>query len=106
MSEILGSLGLIVGGGFDTTTALTAHSLEWLSEYPIQRELLSRERKYSRLCNRRVPAAHSTPAPGNGRTFSDDVEVEGTKFGKRDSGFGFHGLWPTVIRRFSKTRMK
>ena len=30
--EILGNLGLIIGGGFDTTTALTAHSLEWLSE--------------------------------------------------------------------------
>ena len=28
--EILGNLGLIIGGGFDTTTALTAHSLEWL----------------------------------------------------------------------------
>ncbi len=43
--EILGNLGLIIGGGFDTTTALTAHALEWLSEHPDQRELLSRERE-------------------------------------------------------------
>ncbi len=42
--EILGNLGLIIGGGFDTTTALTAHSLEWLSEHPRERERLSRER--------------------------------------------------------------
>ncbi len=33
--EILGNLGgLIIGGGFDTTTALTAHALEWLGEDP------------------------------------------------------------------------
>ncbi len=42
--EILGNLGLIIGGGFDTTTALTAHSLEWLSEHPEERELLSGKR--------------------------------------------------------------
>ena len=77
--EILGNLGLIIGGGFDTTTALTAHSLEWLSENPDQRELLSRER--DTLLN---PATEEflrfyTPAPGDGRTFSEDVEVEGTE---------------------------
>jgi cytochrome P450 len=78
--EILGNLGLIIGGGFDTTTALTAHSLEWLSEHPDQRELLSKERET--LLN---PATEEflryyTPAPGDGRTFSDDVEIEGTHF--------------------------
>lgn len=78
--EILGNLGLIIGGGFDTTTALTAHALEWLGEHPEQRELLSRER--ADLLN---PATEEflrffTPAPGDGRTFSADVEVEGTRF--------------------------
>jgi cytochrome P450 len=78
--EILGNLGLIIGGGFDTTTALTAHALEWLSEHPDQRELLSGER--DTLLN---PATEEflrfyTPAPGDGRTFSGDVEVEGQKF--------------------------
>jgi cytochrome P450 len=78
--EILGNLGLIIGGGFDTTTALTAHALEWLSENPDQRELLSRERET--LLN---PATEEflryyTPAPGDGRTFSEEVEVEGEKF--------------------------
>jgi cytochrome P450 len=78
--EIMGNLGLIIGGGFDTTTALTAHALEWLSDNPDKRELLSRER--DTLLN---PATEEflryfTPAPGDGRTFSEDVEVEGQKF--------------------------
>jgi len=78
--EILGNLTLIIGGGFDTTTALTAHALEWLSEHPAQRALLSRDR--DTLLN---PATEEflryfTPAPGDGRTFSDDVEIGGTQF--------------------------
>ena len=77
--EILGNLGLIIGGGFDTTTALTAHALEWLSENPDQRERLSNER--TTLLN---PATEEflryfTPAAGDGRTFSEDAEIEGTK---------------------------
>jgi cytochrome P450 len=80
--EIMGNLGLIIGGGFDTTTALTAHALEWLSENPDQRERLNRER--DALLD---PATEEflrffTPAPGDGRTFSEDVEVQGTRFGE------------------------
>jgi cytochrome P450 len=78
--EILGNLGLIIGGGFDTTTALTAHSLEWLSEHPDQRELLSRERDTLLNAATEEFLRYFTPAPGDGRTFSDDVEVEGTRF--------------------------
>lgn len=78
--EILGNLGLIIGGGFDTTTALTAHALEWLSEHPEERQLLSQQRE--QLLD---PATEEflrffTPAPGNGRTFSDDVELAGITF--------------------------
>lgn len=78
--EILGNLGLIIGGGFDTTTALTAHALEWLSENPDERERLSRER--DTLLD---PATEEflrffTPAPGDGRTFAEDVEVNGRRF--------------------------
>jgi cytochrome P450 len=78
--EILGNLGLIIGGGFDTTTALTAHSLEWLSEHPDQRELLSKERDTLLDPATEEFLRYYTPAPGDGRTFSDDVEVEGTQF--------------------------
>ncbi|WP_319451093.1 MULTISPECIES: cytochrome P450 [unclassified Mycobacterium] len=75
--ELLGMLMLLIGGGFDTTTALTAHSLEWLSQHPDQRERLSRER--DSLLN---PATEEflryfTPAPGDGRTIADDIEVDG-----------------------------
>ena len=78
--EILGMLTLLIGGGFDTTTALTAHSLEWLGENPDQRERLIRER--DTLLD---PATEEflrfyTPAPGDGRTFSEDVEIDGTQF--------------------------
>jgi cytochrome P450 len=78
--EILGNLGLIIGGGFDTTTALTAHSLEWLSEHPDERELLSRERDTLLDPATEEFLRYFTPAPGDGRTFSDDVELDGTHF--------------------------
>ena len=42
--ELVGMLNLLIGGGFDTTTALTAHALEWLSEHPDERARLSRQR--------------------------------------------------------------
>ena len=75
--ELMGMLMLLIGGGFDTTTALTAHSLEWLSQHPDQRERLSRER--GTLLN---PATEEflryfTPAPGDGRTIAEDIEVDG-----------------------------
>lgn len=75
--DILGMLMLLIGGGFDTTTALTAHALEWLSQHPDERARLSRER--DTLLN---PATEEflryfTPAPGDGRTVAADVEVDG-----------------------------
>jgi cytochrome P450 len=78
--ELIGVMALIIGGGFDTTTALTAHALEWLGEHPDQRERLSRER--AALLD---PATEEflrfyTPAPGDGRTISADCEIVGTKF--------------------------
>ncbi len=78
--EIMGMLGLIIGGGFDTTTALTAHSLEWLAENPDQRELLSMKRDTLLDSATEEFLRFFTPAPGDGRTFSEDVEVEGRQF--------------------------
>jgi cytochrome P450 len=80
--EIIGNLGLIIGGGFDTTTALTAHALEWLSEHPDQRDRLNRERDTLLDSATEEFLRYFTPAPGDGRTFSEDVEVEGTQFGE------------------------
>ncbi len=78
--EILGNLGLVIGGGFDTTTALTAHALEWLSENPDQREQLSRERGTLLDPATEEFLRYFTPAPGDGRTFAEDVEVDGRHF--------------------------
>jgi cytochrome P450 len=78
--EIMGNLGLVIGGGFDTTTALTAHSMEWLSQHPDQRERLSRDRDTLLDSATEEFLRYYTPAPGDGRTFSDDVEFEGTQF--------------------------
>ncbi|HYB81241.1 MAG TPA: cytochrome P450 [Mycobacterium sp.] len=78
--EIIGMLTLLIGGGFDTTTALTAHALEWLAHNPEERERLSRNR--DTLLN---PATEEflrffTPAPGDGRTFSEDIEISSIRF--------------------------
>lgn len=77
--ELIGMLNLLIGGGFDTTTALTAHALEWLSERPEQRDLLSRER--ATLLN---PATEEflryfTPAPGDARTIAEDMDLNGAR---------------------------
>ena len=73
---------LLIGGGFDTTTALTAHSLEWLSEHPDERTRLvanlpdlidSATEEFLRFY---------TPAPGAARTIKVDDEVNGTKLGE------------------------
>ncbi|MEU9288595.1 cytochrome P450 [Streptomyces sp. NPDC048275] len=78
--ELLGVLALLIGGGFDTTTALTAHALEWLSENPAERDRLSRERGKLLDSATEEFLRYYTPAPGDGRTFSADCEIAGTQF--------------------------
>ena len=78
--EILGTLSLLIGGGFDTTTALTAHALEWLSENPTERERLSRERETLLDSATEEFLRFYTTAQGDGRTISADCEIAGTEF--------------------------
>jgi cytochrome P450 len=78
--ELLGVMALIIGGGFDTTTALTAHALEWLSEHPDQRERLSRERETLLDPATEEFLRFYCPAPGDGRTISADCELAGVQF--------------------------
>ncbi|MBO0854024.1 MAG: cytochrome P450 [Nocardia sp.] len=75
--EILGMLALLIGGGFDTTTALTAHSLEWLSAHPDQRAMLSAERETLLDSATEEFLRFFTPAPGDGRTIAEDCEYSG-----------------------------
>ena len=83
-TEVLNSVQLLVGGGFDTTTALTAHSLEWLSQHPDERERLSRERETLLDSATEEFLRFYAPAVGDGRTITADCEVAGTKFKERD----------------------
>ncbi|MGI9210374.1 MAG: cytochrome P450 [Rhodococcus sp. (in: high G+C Gram-positive bacteria)] len=78
--ELLGVLSLLIGGGFDTTTALTSHALEWLSQNPDQREILSTERE--RLLDSATEEflRFFCPSAGDGRTFSADTELGGVQF--------------------------
>jgi cytochrome P450 len=78
--ELLGVIALVIGGGFDTTTALTAHALEWLSEHPDERERLSRERATLLDSATEEFLRFYTPAPGDGRTISADCEIAGVRF--------------------------
>jgi cytochrome P450 len=78
--EIIGVLGLLIGGGFDTTTALTAHALEYLSSRPDERERLSRSRDTLLDSATEEFLRFYTPAPGDGRTISADCEIAGTSF--------------------------
>ncbi|MFF2846345.1 cytochrome P450 [Streptomyces sp. NPDC058001] len=78
--ELIGVLALLIGGGFDTTTALTAHVLEWLAQNPGERDRLSRERDTLLDSATEEFLRYFTPAPGDGRTFSDSCEIAGTRF--------------------------
>ena len=82
--DALGVIMLLIGGGFDTTTALTAHSLEWLSEHPDQRERLIREWDTLRDSATEEFLRFYTPAQGDGRTVSQDVEIHGAQLKEGD----------------------
>ncbi|KUH67680.1 cytochrome [Mycolicibacterium novocastrense] len=82
--ELLGMLNLLIGGGFDTTTALTAHSLEWLSENPAERERLISERDALLDSATEEFLRYYTPAPGDGRTMDTDTELLGIDFKEGD----------------------
>jgi cytochrome P450 len=75
--EIIGMLMLLIGGGFDTTTALTAHTFEWLAQHPVQRERLSRDRDSLLNSATEEFLRFFTPAPGDGRTVAQDLEIDG-----------------------------
>lgn len=82
--DIRDTLTLLIGGGFDTTTALTAHALEWLSEHPAERDRLRAE-----LADLIDPATEEflryyTPAPGDGRTVTKDYDLSGRRLEEGD----------------------
>jgi cytochrome P450 len=82
--DIGGTLSLLIGGGFDTTTSLTAHSLEWLSQNPTERERLRADLPSLIDSATEEFLRFYTPAPGDGRTVTMNYELSGKKLEEGD----------------------
>ena len=82
--DIGGTLSLLIGGGFDTTTSLTAHSLEWLSQNPTERQRLRADLPSLIDSATEEFLRFYTPAPGDGRTVTADYELSGRKLEEGD----------------------
>jgi cytochrome P450 len=82
--ELIGMLNLLIGGGFDTTTALTAHALEWLSQHPEQRSRLSADRATLLDPATEEFLRYFTPAPGDARTIAQDMSIGGVNLKEGD----------------------
>ena len=76
-NDIRDTLGLLIGGGFDTTTSLTAHALEWLSENPAERDRLRGDLPGLIDSATEEFLRFYTPAPGDGRTVTRDYQLSG-----------------------------
>jgi cytochrome P450 len=82
-NDILGTLTLLIGGGFDTTTSLTAHALTWLDNRPEQRQRLLDDPTLLDTATEEF-VRYATPAQGGGRTITQDCEIAGYSFRSGD----------------------
>jgi cytochrome P450 len=83
-TEILSSLMLLISGGLDTTTALTANALEWLAQHPDERARLCEDD--SKLINTATEEflRYFAPVPGDARTLTEDCEFAGQALHRGD----------------------
>ena len=88
--DLLGSLHLLIGGGFDTTTALTAHAIEWLGGNPAEGERLW----LSWAMADRDPSV-----------FPDPDEIHLAREGNRHTGFGL-GVHRCIGSNVARTLFK
>ncbi|WP_405181895.1 cytochrome P450 [Nocardia sp. NBC_01377] len=77
--DVYGSCQLLIGGGFDTTTALSAHAWEWLSQHPDERKRLHENLDTMLDSATEEFLRFYTPAQGNGRTVAKDAEIDGVE---------------------------
>ncbi len=84
--DVVGTVLLIIGGGFDTTTALVAGSLDWLDTHVADRRRLLDDPELLTLATEEF-LRHFTPAQGGGRTITRDCEVEGFELSEGDRMF-------------------
>ena len=82
--DIRDTLTLLIGGGFDTTTALTSHALEWLGENPAERDRLRGDLAGLIDTATEEFLRFYTPAPGDGRTVTCEYDLSGKKLEEGD----------------------
>ncbi len=89
--DILGTLTLLIGGGFDTTTSLTSHALSWLDTHPDQRSHLMDDPSLLDTATEEF-VRFATPAQGGGRTITEDCQIGGHQFRSGDRVWMAYGL--------------
>jgi cytochrome P450 len=89
--DIQGTLTLLIGGGFDTTTSLTAHALTWLDTHPEQRQALLDDSSLLDTATEEF-VRFATPAQGGGRTITQDCQMAGHTFSAGDRVWLAYGL--------------
>jgi cytochrome P450 len=88
---VVGTVMLLIGGGFDTTTSLLASSLHWLDgRVDERRRLLDDDGLLDTATEEFV--RYFTPAQGGGRTITADCELAGHTFQELDRVFLSYAL--------------
>jgi cytochrome P450 len=83
-ATIAGQLGLVIGGGFDTTTALTSNAFQWLFEHPEDKaRLMGFDEGLWNTATEEF-LRYFSPSQGDARTAIEDCEVMGYQFKKGD----------------------
>lgn len=77
--DLLGTLILLISGGFDTTTALTAHALQWLGRRPHEQKRIREDPALLDTATEEF-LRFTTPAQGGARTVAADCEIGGYRF--------------------------
>jgi cytochrome P450 len=90
-AEVVGTCMLLIGGGFDTTTSLTASSLNWLDGRPDERRRLLEDDGLLDTATEEF-VRYFTPAQGGGRTITQDCEIAGHEFHALDRVFLSYAL--------------
>jgi cytochrome P450 len=80
---IVGTLMLVIGGGFDTTTALTSHSWHWLADHPGEKARLMADPELWVTATEEFVRFFS-PSQGTARSITQDCEVAGYQFSRGD----------------------
>jgi len=74
----------VVGGGFDTTTALTSNAFRWMAEHPAERARLAAADASLWDTATEEFLRYFSPSQGDARTVTQDCEVAGFEFAKHD----------------------